>query len=427
VARLILIFITTLGFLASLHALTSPCLETDFRPTNIDALKKSKALFQNSEESKNLALFKAFTGLHKKLAYIELGQLPTPVQRLEKLEKAISFENIFIKRDDLTSPQSEDGSSLFGGNKVRKLEFLLADALRAEAETIVTLGAAGSNHALATAIYSQLLGLDCIIMLTPQQNASYVKRNLLLDLYYNPEIKAYETDAQRQVDIIKTSREYILNDKKSPYLIPVGGSNEIGAIGYVNAAFELKQQIKNGDLPEPDLIYVTAGSCGTASGLILGIKAAGLKSKVVAVRISGSHESKVKLITDLTTATNKYLNYLDPSFPIFEIKEGADFEVNDNFAGEKYAEITVDAAAAIKLLNLSENIKLDGTYTGKTFAALLSDVKTKKELQNKNILFIDTYCSGDFEELTKTANYKNLPELLQLYFKVPLQTLDQGC
>lgn len=378
------------------------------------------------DDSKNLPLFKKNPALFNKLPHKSLGSFPTPIIKLEQLGRLLNFDNLYIKQDNLSGAKStKDSTQLFGGNKVRKLEFLLADALNAGAKTILTIGAAGSNHALATAIYSKQLDLDCIIMLTPQPNASYVRRNLLMDLYYKPDIKAYASDSQREVDIFNTSRKFILKDQKTPYFIPSGGSNEIGAIGFVNAAFELKEQIDKGVLPEPDLIYVTAGSCGTASGLILGSKAAGLKSKIVAVRISGTHESKVKSINKLISETNEYLNKLDPSFPIFEITEN-DYIISDDFAGEKYAEITIEAAAAIKLLKLSENIQLDGTYTGKTFSALLADLK-KPETKNKIILFWNTYSSGDFEYVASDMNYLDLPVLLQGYFKAPLQTLDQGC
>lgn len=396
-------------------------------PENKAQAFNERTKYKNDEISKQLPLFKAYPDLFNKLPHQSLGDFPTPVKKLARLEELFCFENIYIKQDSLSGALSEDGQEhIFGGNKVRKLEFLLADAIKSEAETVVTVGAAGSNHALATAVYSQLLGLDCIIMLTPQPNTSYTQRNLLLDLFYQPTIKAYASDAQRQVGMFNTSREYILDGKKSPYFVPMGGSNEIGVIGFINAAFELKEQIKNNEMPEPDLIYVTAGSCGTASGLILGIKLAGLKSKVMAVRISGTHESKVKLINELTKKTNEYLSQLDPSFPIFEIKENIDYEVVDGFSGEKYAEITVDCAAAIKLLRLSEKIQLDGTYTGKTFAAVVADIK-KPKLKNKTVLFWNTYCSGDFEEITQNIDSKQLPELLQLYFRAPLQELDQGC
>jgi len=382
--------------------------------------------YQNSDESKELPLFNKFPELFSQLPHQMLGSFPTPVKKLEKLEKLTGFNNIYIKQDSLSGAKSySEKIQYFGGNKVRKLEFLLADALKSEAETVVTVGAAGSNHALATAVCSLMLDLNCIIMLTPQKNASYVRRNLLMDLYYASEIKAYASEAQRTVDIFNTSREYILDDKKSPYFIPVGGSNEIGAIGFVNAAFELKEQIEKGELPEPDLIYVTAGSCGTAAGLILGVKAAGLKSKVVAVRISETHESKAKAISTIISETNQYLNKLHSSFPIFEITE-SDYRIIDDFAGEKYAKITVEAAAAIKLLKLSENIQLDGTYTGKTFAAMLADIK-KSELKDKKVLFWNTYCAGDFEDITKNMDYHDLPKLLQGYFNVPVQDLDQGC
>ena len=247
-----------------------------------------------------------------------------------------------------------------------------------------------------------------------------------MDLYYSPTIKAYFSPAQRAVDEIKTSREFILAGKQSPYYIPMGGSNEVGAVGFVNAAFELKEQIDQKIIPEPDYIYVTLGSAGTAAGLILGCKAAGLKTKIVAVRISGKPEIKADLLKNLIKSTNKYLNMFDKNFPIFDIKED-DYIINNDFSGKKYAEVTKEGATAIRVLRAFEKIQLDGTYTGKTFAALLFDLVQKPELRDKNILFWNTYCSGNFSEITKDMDYKNLPDLLQGYFRVPVQDLDQGC
>ena len=377
-------------------------------------------------------IFKAFPGLQETLAHITLGTFPTPILKTDKfgifLKDAfgIDVKNLYVKQDSLSGRKNTDPAQLFGGNKVRKLEFILADALLCGAETIVTVGDAGSNHALATAIYSKLVGLDCIIMLAPQLNTSYLQRNLLMDLYYSPTIKAYFSEAQRAVDEIKVSREFILAEKQSPYYIPMGGSNEVGAVGFVNAAFELKEQIDQKIVPEPDYIYVTLGSAGTAAGFILGCKAAGLKSKIVAVRISGTPEIKASVLKKLIKSTNKYLNMFDKNFPIFEITED-DYSINHDFTGTKYAETTKEGALAIRLLRTFEKIQLDGTYTGKTFAALLFDLIKKPKLQNKNILFWNTYCSGNFSDITKDMDYRELPDLLQGYFRVPVQDLDQGC
>ncbi|KKQ10882.1 MAG: hypothetical protein US22_C0050G0009 [candidate division TM6 bacterium GW2011_GWF2_36_6] len=116
----------------------------------------------------------------------------------------------------------------------------------------------------------------------------------------------------------------------------------------------------------------------------------------------------------------------DKNFPIFEITED-DYSINHDFTGTKYAETTKEGALAIRLLRTFEKIQLDGTYTGKTFAALLFDLIKKPKLQNKNILFWNTYCSGNFSDITKDMDYRELPDLLQGYFRVPVQDLDQGC
>jgi 1-aminocyclopropane-1-carboxylate deaminase/D-cysteine desulfhydrase-like pyridoxal-dependent ACC family enzyme len=380
----------------------------------------------------NAHIFKYFPCLQETLPHITLGDFPTPILKADKFSVflrdafGIDVKNIYIKQDNLSGRKNIDGTHIFGGNKVRKLEFILADALLCQAETILTVGDAGSNHALTTAVYSKLIGLDCIIMLAPQLNTSYLQRNLLMDLYYSPTIKAYFSEAQRTVDEVKISRDFILAGKQSPYYIPMGGSNEVGTVGFVNAAFELKEQINQNIIPEPDYIYVTLGSAGTAAGLILGCKAAGLKTKIVAVRISGTPEIKTSVLQKLIISTNKYLHMLDANFPTFEIKEN-DYIINQDFAGKKYAEATKEGALAIRLLRAFEKIQLDGTYTGKTFAALLFDLIKKPELKDKKILFWNTYCCGKFSEITSEMDYKKLPDLLQGYFKVQVQRLDQGC
>ncbi len=421
------IFSVLLSF--ALHAETDQNLaSTQIEDTTLEG---TLADTQNFDFNSNAPIFTAFRGLQETLPHITLGTFPTPILKADKfgifLKDAfdIDVKNIYIKQDNLSGGKISS-TQLFGGNKVRKLEFLLADALLCEAETIVTVGNAGSNHALATAIYSKLIGLDCIIMLAPQLNASYLQRNLLMDLYYSPTIKAYFSEAQRAVDEVKISREFILAGKQSPYYIPMGGSNEVGTVGFVNAAFELKEQINQNIIPEPDYIYVTLGSAGTAAGLILGCKAAGLKTKVVAVRISGTPEIKAQTLQKLITSTNKYLNMFDDKFPIFDINEN-DYIINHAFAGEKYAQPTKEGATAIRVLRTFEKIQLDGTYTGKTFAGLLFDLIKKPELRDKKILFWNTYCSGHFSEITKNIDYKKLPDLLQGYFRVPVQPLDQGC
>ena len=223
-----------------------------------------------------MALFKAYQGLSDKIPYLQLANLPTPINRCSSLESTLHFEQIYIKHDDLTGA---DG--LYGGNKVRKLEFLLADALNQGAKEILTFGSVGTNHGLATACYADKLGLKCLLMLKPQPNSPVVRQNLLLDHYFNARLELFADAQQRK----QAADEYLTNNKDT-YFIPTGGSVPLGVLGFVNAVFELKEQIQQGIIPEPDYIYVPAGSCGTTAGLLLGIALAKLKSIIIAIAVN---------------------------------------------------------------------------------------------------------------------------------------------
>lgn len=369
-----------------------------------------------------LPLFSHFPLLKKTVPHIPFGTVPTPIIKLDRLGAMYHIPHLYLKNDGL-SGAVVNGMMLPGGNKVRKLEFLLADALEKKAQTIVTIGDAGSNHALATAVYAKQLHMPCLMLLTPQIPTLYARRNLLLDLYFGARIHYFPDETTRDFAI------EAISDIPGVYYIPSGGSNAIGALGFVNAAFELKQQIDTGLMPEPDYIYVTLGSMGTVAGLILGLKAAGLKSVVIPVRVVPQvHEgNRAKRTCKIFRDTNALLREKDPSFPVCSLDEDElDMCIRHAFFGESYAQITPEDACAIKTLLDVQGIKLEGTYTGKTFAALLYDAQ-HKNLSNNVVLFWDTFCAGDFAELTQSVDYKDLPKPLSCYFEDDVQGLDQGC
>lgn len=371
------------------------------------------------EEKLSFPLFKAFPNLAQKLSHVKLGEFPTPITKLEKLGKELGLKNLYLKNDGVSSKP-------FGGNKIRKLEFLLGDALYNGAKAVISIGGAGSNHTLATTTCCKKLGLNSIVMLTPQLPTKYVRRNLLLSRYHGAHINYYEDSDKRDFDIAKTCQTLEEEQGVSPYFIAVGGSTPLGTIGFINAAFELKEQIEKGVIAEPDFIYVTLGSCGTAVGLILGAKLAGLKTKIIPVRQSYTSEEKLKRLTVLFNETAEFLNKLDPIIPVIKLPEY--LAINNDFAGPDYAHITQEAHDAIKVLFETEGFKLDGTYSGKGFSALIGDAKEKHEkLKDKTILFWDTFCSGEFDDIVKKVGYKELPENLHFYFEQDVQKLDQGC
>ncbi len=364
------------------------------------------------------SLFKKFPHLKDQISYVSFCDLPTPIVMLERFGDYIGCKNIFIKRDDLTGKRVGGGLRLYGGNKPRKLEFLLADALKRGARIIITYGCAGSNHALATAVYAYELGLKSILMLKNQPNSYVVRHNLLLDNYYDATLRSFPNNAVRD----KAAQE-ILKADESAYLIPTGGSNPIGVLGFVNAAFELADQIASKEMPEPDLIYVATGSCATVAGLLLGMQVANIQSKIVAVCVEpeDTRDEFLLHIKKLFIQTNNLLHSVDASFPIIEFPE-ENLILNKKFCGTQYGLFIPETTAAMSVFKDMASIKLEGTYSAKPVAAIMDDA-ARGLLRDKTVLFWNTYCGIDFSHVTNMDDYKKLPREFHKYFEEDVQPL----
>lgn len=355
-----------------------------------------------------MTLFKHFKDLENTIPHIQLANLPTPILRCHNLQKVLGHPSIFMKRDDLTGH-----TDLYGGNKVRKLEFLLGDAVKNGAKKIITFGCVGTNHGLATACYAQQLGLDCSLMLKHQPNSLVVRQNLLLDHYFNAEIALFANNEER-----KAALDILLENNKDIYFFPTGGSVPLGALGYVNAAFELQEQIQKGIMPEPDFIYLPIGSCGTTAGLLLGLTLTHMHSKIVAVaiepeeKIDELYENTKKLFEE----TNRLLNAACPRIPLVEFPH-EQLIINKDFCGTEYGRWTRIACDAAQLIKHEEDITVEGTYSAKPIAALLHDIKNNIRNERETILLWNTYCGLDFSHLTKTINYKDLNSGVHHYFE----------
>lgn len=362
-------------------------------------------------------LFARYPGMYGVLPHVSLGTLPTPVERLQTLEQVlgVSDTRLYVKRDDLSGRP-------YGGNKVRKLEFLLARAAQQGYKEVLTFGGAGSNHALATGLYARQMGLQSISMLIPQPNAQGVRTNLLMSLHAGIELHQSPGMLRTALDSLKQVGLHKLRTGQFPYLIAPGGTSALGMVGFVNAAFELKEQIDHGELPEPDLIYAASGTMGTVVGLLLGLKAAGLKAKVAAVRVTEAQFSSERKAARLFRSTARLLHRADPAFPLLPFP-AEDFLFVHDFYGEAYGLYTPEAMEAVRLLNDTSGLHLEGTYTGKTFAALLADVKANR-LENKSALFWNTHNSQDFSGEIAGMDYHDLPAEFYRYFEEPVQPLD---
>jgi D-cysteine desulfhydrase len=206
-------------------------------------------------------------------------------------------------------------------------------------------------------------------------------------------------------------------------VIPFGGSSPLGVIGFVNAAFELKEQILKGAIPEPDYLYVATGSMGTAAGLILGLRAANSKTKVVSVRVTGDEIVNARKMVNLIHQTNRFLSLLDPSFPMFEFLED-EIDIRHTFFGKRYALFTREGMEAVSFTKKYADINLEGTYTGKAFAALMDDAR-KCNLKNKVLLFWNTYNSRELSRVTDGIDYHSLPHSFHSYFEKEVQLLER--
>jgi D-cysteine desulfhydrase len=361
-------------------------------------------------------LFDLFPGLRDRLPRVSLAEFPTPVESMRRMAARIGVDNLYVKCDDITAP-------LYGGNKVRKLEFLLAEAVRRGCKEVMTFGCAGSNHATATAIYANRLGLRSISMLLPQPNAHSVRTNLLVSHRFGAELNYYESSEDLGKDMPRVLARHTPDGGIEPMAIPAGGSSPLGVAGYVNAALELAAQVRDGLTPRPDLIYVAAGTTGTSVGLKLGFKLAGFRTDVLPVRVTGETFVNAPAIVGLFHDANKLLHETDNAVPLVDFTE-AETLIRHDFYGGKYAEYTRESADAVRILRETEGIPLEGTYTGKAFAALSADA-AKGALKGKNVLFWNTYNSRDLSGLVAGQDYHDLPKSLHPYFEQDVQPLDK--
>jgi 1-aminocyclopropane-1-carboxylate deaminase/D-cysteine desulfhydrase-like pyridoxal-dependent ACC family enzyme len=313
---------------------------------------------------------------------VALGNYPTPVERLEALSRPGC--DLWVKRDDLTS-------ALYGGNKVRKLERLLADARDRGAERIVTVGAVGSHHVLATAVYGRRAGFAVEAVLVPQPRTDHVVEDLRADLAQG--MKAIPARSYAHAAARVAARL-----GRGSYFIPVGGSNLLGALGYVDAARELAAQVQAGAMPEPDLVVVTLGSGGTAGGLAAGFALCGMKTRVLAVTVAEPPaivgRAALRLARACVAAESAARHQGNP---------GADatsrIARDVSYLGKGYGyptpwgERAGEAAARAGLT-------LDPTYTAKTFAAAL-DVVARRGAHT--VLYWHTFSSAPMAPLLDGA------------------------
>jgi D-cysteine desulfhydrase len=329
-----------------------------------------------------LALHDRFPGT-KNLAHVTLACLPTPVEPARELARRLGHPALFVKRDDISG-------RAYGGNKVRKLEFLLGQALAEGRRAVITFGALGSNHVRATAVYGAQVGLQVHAVLAPQPPTSYLEPNLEADRAAGATLHFVDSMSDAIPRGTELHDEIARRDGKEPLMIPFGGTNCLGTIGFVNAGVELAAQIDAGALPEPDLVYVAYGSTGTAGGLALGLAAVGLRTRVVGVRVVPAEATSRERTRRIMGEAVARLHDLDAGFPLLNPNDVA-LEVREGLIGDGYAVATPEAREAIALAE-TDNLHLETTYTGKALAALIADARAGR-LAGKAALFWNTHNS----------------------------------
>ncbi len=304
---------------------------------------------------------------------LELIGAPTPLEYLPRFSDYMG-RDIFIKRDDVTPVA-------MGGNKLRKLEFLAADALREGADTLITAGAIQSNHVRQTAAVAARLGLHCIALLenpigTMAENYLTNGNRLLLELF-NTQVEMCDalTDPVRQLDELATRIEA---QGYRPYVIPVGGSNALGALGYVESALEIAQQCEGA--VSLSSVVVASGSAGTHAGLAVGLEQLLPEVELIGVTVSRSVAEQQPKVVTLQQAVARSL----------EVEAKADILLWDDYFAPGYGTPNDEGSEAVKLLARLEGILLDPVYTGKAMAGLIDGINQKRFKDEGPVLFIHT-------------------------------------
>jgi len=312
------------------------------------------------------------------LPRISLGHLPTPLEPLDRLSDLLGGPRIWVKRDDATGLAT-------GGNKTRKLEFLIADALDRGADTVVTVGAMQSNHARQTAAAAAKVGLRCELLLENRHAipdpAYEIGGNIVLDRLLGAEIIEQQQGTDLVVALERRGHE-LRESGRNPYLVPLGGSNAVGALGYVDCAFELLEQAKSMDLKIDNLVHATA-SAGTQAGLVAGFAAAGSSLPVIGVSAGMATTDLSRLVFDIACEAAEMIdaaNSVEQSMVV----------IDDSHVGPGYGVPTDAMREAVRTTAAVEALILDPVYTGKAMAGLFHMVRAGQFNADNNVVFIHT-------------------------------------
>ena len=309
---------------------------------------------------------------------IMLAHLPTPLEHMPRLSEHLGGPEIYVKRDDCTGLAT-------GGNKTRKLEFVMADALEREADTVVTVGAVQSNHVRQTAAAACKLGLRCEVLLEHRiENPTEIyaqSGNVFLDRLFGANIREYPAGTDFDKAMLEVADE-VKTSGGNPYIVPGGASDRVGALGYVNCAMELLGQSNEQGLTIDHFVTAT-GSAGTHAGLIVGLRAMRSDMPLLGIGVNAPKAMQEQRVFDLACDTADYIGAKG-------VVSRGDIVANCDYVGDGYGVPTKSMNDAVLLLARLEGLLFDPVYSGKALAGMIDLVTNGYFEGAKNIVFLHT-------------------------------------
>jgi D-cysteine desulfhydrase len=344
------------------------------------------------------SLFLRFPDVEKKLPRVPICRLPTPVERAAALERSAATGPLYVKRDDATAP-------LYGGNKARKLEWLLGRARASGRTRVLTFGALGTNHGFATALYAARAGLSCDLVLVDQPVDERVRRRLRQFKAAGAEIHYGGSPAGAALRALR-----LLARHPRASVISTGGSHPVGVVGFVDAGLELAEQVQRGELPEPERLYVALGTGGSVAGLAVGLAISGLRTRVIGVLVTdrGTLEPSPARVRRLARRTAALLARRGARPVPRRLELG--LEVDAGYRGAGYGHPTPAGIEAVQRAADEAGLRLETTYTGKALAALLA----RESGRRAPVVFWNTYAGADPE--LELPDWRALPRAFHRFF-----------
>lgn len=326
---------------------------------------------------------------------LHFSHLPTPLEPMDRLGRYLGGPHLFIKRDDCTGLAT-------GGNSTRKLEFLMADAIAAGADVVITQGPIQSNHARQTAAISSKLNMRCALALEDRAEGDDSRHcgsaNVLLDRLYGADIHRFPDGFDMESATRAIANRYEALGKR-PYVIPSGGSNPVGTLGYVNCAFEIVHQLREQGLRIDRVVHATVGG-GTQAGLIVGFRLTEIKIPVLGISIGQPRLAQEQRVYDLVRQTSEHLG-------LQETPPRSEVAVDSDCVDDGHGALTASTLAAVTTVARYESILLDPVYTGKAMDRLIGLIVNERHFRKgENILFLHTGGNvGLFGCMTRLDNF----------------------